>query len=292
MVNDIGLGQDEDYRTISKTGVMVQTISSPLTQGYDPLGISLATKVPGIGKAIEKIGGGSPLAPLIGTPAALTLDVFTLGVMRLPGISKLLGGMFKKATRMGDCMKWWSDSNIRGMVSGLQPYPFSFEDYMMKNFPQFLRQYQIKQADGSWARVGIDSLLNRGSRQARIANIFVRLVKQNPEIMQLQCAVQERAETGYTEYSQTQVNEYWNNFKEAARQEEYGNLQSEVDRLVAPFKVKETWGEVVKSREAGLLVKTEHGSQLRLPANVTGVSRGALVMGLKTPQGQPTSLRK
>lgn len=340
---------DKEYRTESSTGQMLKSgelmVANMLSPGgqllkmipgtrkdQDPTGALLApftygaSVIPGmvpdsvmnpIKKTAKTFGvDTNPLSmALMFTP----LGVFGAGASLLPGVSQLLGkafkvfsGFFKKATHMGDCMKWWNiGDNLRGMTKGAQPYPiewnFSFEDYMMKNFPQFLRQYQIMQAGGQWASVGVDSYLNSiknevsdmGARQRKIQDAFVRLVRQNPEIMQLACAVNERAETGYTGHTVAQIEEYWSNFRESARQEEYNatsrvleNVSARIDQLVAPFKVKETWGAVVKSRDTNLAVKTEYGSQLRMPENVIGVSRGALVMTLKTPQGQPTPIGK
>lgn len=200
-------------------------------------------------------------------------------------IGKLLDtfGLFKKATHMGDCMKWWSDSNIKGMASGVEPYSFDFNDYMMKNFPQFLKRYQTMQADGTWANVGVDRLLSSTNRRARVGRIFLRIVRQNPDVMTLQCAVRERAETGYTGYTQSQVDDIWGQIKEAARQEEYSTIAQEVDRLVAPFKVKETWGAIVKSRNEQLAVRQDQGSQMKIADNVIGVKRGAFVQVLKGP---------
>lgn len=285
-LNGVGLGEElpEDFSTISKTGVMVQTVVSPLTQSYDPLGISVAAKLPGVGKTIEKIGGGSPLAPLIGAPAALTLDIFTLGLMRLPGISNLIGGLFKKATHMGDCMKWWSDSNIRGMAGWIEPYSFIFEEYMRKSFPQFIRQYQIMQAGGEWGSVGIDNLLNVNNRRNRIQNNFISLVRSNPDIMMLQCAVQHAGESGYTGHTAAQVGELFDTLKEYARQQEYRFILSEVDRLMAPFRAKQQWTAIVASRKSNLLVQREGAENLTMPSNIIGVRRGALVMTPKTAQ--------
>jgi len=282
VVNDIGLGQDEEYRGISRTGQTVTTVASVLSPPVQMIpGFNIISKV------AKKVGVDL-------NPLSLSLATMTGGLTLLPGISKVIGGLFKKATHMGDCMKHWNgDEYLRSMGSSIQPYPFSFEDYMMKNFPQFLRQYQIKQADGSWARVGVDRLLSNSNRRARIANVFVRLVRQNPDIMQAECATQPNviAEIGKT-IDRSIVDKVWAQIKEVAKQEEYMTIAQEVDRLVAPFKVKETWGAIVKSRSTGLIVPTEHGSQLQMPENIIGVKRGALVMTLKTPQGQPTSIRK
>lgn len=278
-LNGVGLGEESEYQGQSKTGGMVSQVASMISL---PVGM-----VPGFNQVAKATGFQTDPLNL-----ALVSNPLTAWTQLIPGFNKMIGGLFKKATHMGDCMKWWSDSNIRGMVGGIQPYPFSFQDYMMKNFPQFLRQYQIKQADGTWASVGVDNLLNAGNRRARIANIFIGLVRSNPDIMKLQCAVQHRGETGYTGHTQAQVNEIWDQIKEVARQQEYSTIAEEVDKLVAPFKVKETWGAIVKSRATASLIPMGTEAKLRMPENVIGVRRGALVMTLKTPQGQPTPIRK
>jgi len=342
VVNDIGLGQDEQYRETSdnqidekyrteNTAGKIYSQVLPMFQPPDPFSmmplpvsdkvknvLKAASKVPLMpgmnnvmpavtierGKEVETLLSRSmPVNPYVGVAKALTpfagklqkeadmairagTALVTFGaseVVRLVAapLQKIFSGFFKKATHMGDCMKWFNnENNIRGMSGGAQPYPieqlFSFEDYMMKNFPQFLRQYQILRAGGQWASVGVDAYLNSvrsqindmSVRRQKIQNIFVRLVRENSQIMELQCAVQHSGESGYTGHTQAQVNEIWDSLKEAARQEEYQvtsraieNVGAKIDQLVAPFKVKETWGAVVKSRNTNLAIKTEHGSQ-------------------------------
>lgn len=350
VVNDIGLGEDnseidKEYRGESATGQMLKGGAMQAAQMMSPGG-QLLKMIPGMKTDEDPTGallapftyGASMIPGMIPStvmdpmkstaskvgidmnPAAMALTFIpAVGMVALlPGVSQIIGkisnmfgGMFKKATHMGDCMKWFNNvDNIRRKGEGVQPYPieqvFSFEEYMMKNFPQFLRQYQIMQAGGQWASVGVEAYLTKVKhetsiyvRRQKIQDIFVRLVQENSQIMQLQCAVQHSGESGYTGHTQAQVDEIWNSLKEAARQEEYhttnkliDNIPVRIDALVAPFKVKETWGAIVKSRNANLIIPTEHGSQLRMPDNVIGVSRGALVMTLKTPQGQPTPIRK
>lgn len=225
-------------------------------------------------------------------PLSLSLAPFTFGFTLLPGVSKILGGLFKKATHMESCMNYWSDSNIKNMVAGIQPIPFDFVDYMKLNFPQFMRQYQILIAGGQWASVGVDKLLNISNRRAKIANIFLNTVRANPDIMLGDCVTMPQgiAEVGVT-VPRSVVNKAWADLKEYARQKEYSTIADQVDKLVAPFKVKETWGEIIKTREAGLLVKSSssssgasEGYNLRVPGQVIGVKRGAMVMTLKSAQ--------
>ena len=286
-LNSVGLGASE-WDTQSSAGQMVST-TAPLIGMLNP-NVMLMKMIPGAEGVLNKVGVNA-------NPFSMGLASFTMGISLLPGVSQLLGkmfgGMFSKATHMGDCMKWWdNENNMRGMASGVVPYPFSFEEYMMKSFPQFLRQYQIMQAGGQWASTGIDSLLNTSNRKKRITDAFVRMVRANPDIMTLHCVVQEKAETGYTGHTKGQVDVFWGQIREAARQEEYYNVIKQVDKVVAKWKVKETWGEIVSSRASGLIVKTEQGAQLRMPENIIGVKRGALVMTLKTPQGQSVKIGK
>lgn len=303
--NGLGDAIQQEYGGQSKTGKTVLPVVTQIATMFGQgTGTGLITSV--IPKGVLKSAG------IDINPASLVLAPMTFGASMLPGVSKLLGkvfnvfgDMFKKATHMESCMKGWDDGGIRGIAAGVVPYPvsfdFNFEQYMMKNFPQFLRQYQILQAGGQWASVGVDTYLNRmknkvlnmANRRRKIQDIFLRIVRENPDIMKLECVSlpKGRAETGYQGEG---AGLYWENFREAARQEEYGmivkevnNIPGEIDRLVSPFKAKETWGEIVRSRNTGLIVPIEQGGQLRMPENIVGVSRGAFVMTLKTPQGQP-----
>lgn len=275
---------DAEYRGTTKTGETVVPIVGQVSE--------MIGKATGTGLIVGMLPKGITKSLGIDmNPASLLLSPMTFGASLLPGVSDILGkafnvfgGMFKKATHMGDCMKWWSDSNIRGMIAGVDPYSFIFEEYMKKEFPQFVRQYQMMQASGEWGSVGIDSLLNVNNRRNKIQSLFVTLVRQNPDIMTLQCAVQERNETGYTGHTQAQVQEYWSVLKEYARQQEYQSVVQEVDRLLAPFRVKQQWTAIVASRKSNLLVQREGAEKLAMPDNIIGVRRGALVMTTKTQQ--------
>jgi hypothetical protein len=270
-LNGDRLGADE-YKGVSKTGQAVYQGAGIYSNLMNPFQ-QLYKFIPGV----SKITAGM-------NPLALALAPMTGGLTLIPGISNIFGNMFSKATHMGDCMKWWSDSNIRGMAAGVEPYAFDFHDYMMHEFPQFLRQYQVMQAGGEWAKVGIDSLIGGVSRRGRISNIFLRLVRSNPDLMTLQCAVRERAETGFTQFNQAQVDEIWAAARESARQEEYVNMVKEVDARLEPYKVKERWAQIVQSRSQNLVVKKEEGGQLFAPKDVIGVRRGTFTQVLKTGQ--------
>lgn len=275
-----GLGSniDKEYSTQSQTG---QTVNMVL--GMNPL-MAVANIVP---KGLTKAAG------IDVNPISVFLAPLTGGLTLIPGLSKVIGnvfgGLFKKATHMGDCMKWFAnEENLRGSIGGTQPLPFDFIEYMKKNFPQFMRQYQVMQAGGQWASVGIDKLVSASNRRARLMNEFAKIVRANPDLMTLQCAVQHSHETGYKDFTQAQVTALWKQVHEAAQQKEYASLVPEVDKRIAPFKAKETWGEIVRSRDRGLLVGRSEGVKLAMPPNVTGVKRGALQMTLKSEQ---TSLK-
>lgn len=274
-LNGEGLGDDE-YTGTNKAGEILQKVG-PILHPFESAIIGIVPK-----KILKSIG-------IDLNPVSMVLAPFTFGLTLLPGVSQLIGsvfgGLFSKATHMGDCMKWWSDENIKGMVKNIEPYPFSFEAYMMESFPQFLRQYQTLQAGGQWAEAGVESLVSIPNRKRKVISEFIRLVRANPDLMTLQCAVRERAETGYTGHTQAQVDVYWEGAKEAAKQKEYQATIKLVDAIVSKWKVKETWGEIVKSRDAGLIAKEKGaGFDLKTPDNVIGVKRGAFVMTLKGGQ--------
>lgn len=276
VVNDSGLGENSpsDFSTTNSTGVMIKTVSSPLTQGYDPLGVNLVAKLPGIGKMIDKIGGGSPLAPLIGAPAALTLDIFTLGLMRLPGISSLISGLFKKATEMESCMKWWTDSNIIGMTNGISLYSID----VVSLFPEAIQEYRVEHADSIMTSGPIASALNPAKRQRAISSIFLKAVRDNPDLMTAQCAIVAKSKgenTGMT-VSQADVEGYWSQLKEAARQKEAESVLSEITKIMGPYQsvANQKTAAVVTTRQAGLVSTDSGGKGFQLPEGVMSISKG------------------
>ncbi len=312
ILNGVGLGEDIDTRAIDKeyrgatnTG---QTVVPLVSQVFDMFG-----KATGTGLIVGMVPG--KLTKSVGidvNPASLVLAPVTFGASLLPGVSQVLGkvfnvfgGLFKKATHMGDCMKWWqNESNLRSAIGGIQPIPmtldFSFESHMMKNYPQFLRQYQILRAGGQWESVGVDRYLdsvrgrlNASARYGRLVDTFIQLMRENSDIMKADCATQQNiiAQQGDTGILRSDVMQIIEAVRQYARQREYeitmneiSKVGAEIDRLVSPFKVKETWGEIVRSREKNLLVKREQGANLAIPGDVIAIKNGAFVMSLKSEQ--------
>ena len=189
--------------------------------------------------------------PVVGWAAALLLNVPIVGDTIMKPLMGPIAKMFKKATHMESCMKWWTESNIRGMASGLAPYAVSSE---------IKREYRAQRSR--------DMVDNTSDRQNNIANIFTRLVRENPDIMAMQCATmpQGRGETGMTEADAIKVAGYWDQLKEAARQEEYQNFVGVL-------------GVVVEQKAAVVQESRSIATTFKLPTGVTSITKGgALVL--------------
>lgn len=189
--------------------------------------------------------------PVVGWAAALLINVPVVGDAIMGPIMGPIAKMMKKATHMESCMKWWTDSNIRSMASGLTPYPIGAD---------IKREYRAQHA-----REMVD---NTGDRQNNIASIFVRIVRRNSDIMAMQCATmpQGRGETGMTEADAAKVAGYWDQIKEAARQEEYQNLVGSI-------------GVTVAQKVAAVQESRSVATTFQLPTGVTSITKGgALVL--------------
>lgn len=325
-LNGIGLGDaiQEEWGGTNEAGKVYQTVAPMLSRPGTPSGQEidaaykanvlnapntnlLASNMPAFTTNLLDIARLAPIPGIgkfkgeIETAVRAGMAIVSFGASEAlrPLISiagKVLGGLFKKATHMESCMKIWTDSYIRGMAAGVQPYPFSFESYMMEHFPQFKRQYEVMQVGGEWRNTGIDQMITVASRHGRIASHFLRLVKQYPDIMKVECLIHPSSQyRAQVPYSNADVANIWNMLREGAKALEYNDLVTKVDQVVAKWKVKETWGEIVKSRSTASLIPIKdpisgESSKAMLPENVIGVKRGALVMTLKTPQGQVTPI--
>jgi hypothetical protein len=261
-IDGVGLGEDPSYQGQSKTGQLISQGAGMYAHLMNPL-----LSIPGVSKIVGNIN-----------PLAMALAPMTGGLTLIPGFSKILGGLFKKATHFGDCMKWFNnENNIRGMVAGITPYGIDVEE----SFPVASREYRLQHADSIATHPGVISALNVGTRQGRIANLFVSALRSNPELMQLQCAVQARSkgeDTG-VDMSQNEVGQYWGQLKEGTRQQEYVDTIGMLMNILASYQVVATKKiEVIqKTREAGLV--TGSNKAFQLPEGVTSISKGgALVL--------------
>ena len=251
VVNDKGLGEDE-YQGTSKSGQLLTTAAGIYNPFVSMLPVS---SIPVIGKL---------------NPAQMSLALVTGGITLIPGVSKLVGNLFKKATHMGDCMKWWNnENNIRGMVSGISPYPIDVEQI----FPEESREYQLQHARNVSGESGIQNLLSTSSRRYQIGTYYIGGVRANPEIMQMSCLTQPnvQAEVGQR-ISASEVEPYFDQLKEQARQKEYYDTVESIKRVLASYRM-------VVERKAVVVQKTrEVATAFQLPAGVTSISKGGALV--------------
>lgn len=221
------------------------------------------------------------MIPVVGWAAALVLNVPVVGDaiwkfgMKHDPILKAFIGAFKKATHMEDCMKWWTDSNIRGMSAGIVPYPIDINAFIQK-YSDAIHEYRLQRAQ----EIDIKGLVvsSLSGRSSKIGNIFVKLVQNSKEFMEFYCASmpQSRAKTGMTEADYTKANEYLGHLKEQAKQEEYTSTLQEIEQkivsVLAPY-IK------IVTQKTGVIQQTRQAASVfQLPAGVLAIDRGALVL--------------
>jgi hypothetical protein len=162
--------------------------------------------------------------------------------------------MFAKATHMESCMKYWTDSNIRNMVTGIAPLPFDLGQV----FPLESREYYAEHARDVSTNPVVNNLLNISARQSKIADYFVQIVRSNSDIMQMQCMSmpQGRAETGY---SGPDPAPYWDQFKESAKQQELVVTAQAIQNVLAPYaaRVEKVVVKEMASRQENLLTSVQ-----------------------------------
>ena len=268
---------------IGKIASQLQTASQLVSQPLNPMMLipggqllTVAKLIPGAEKLLAPITGimNSVLGPVKGIIGGITNKVF--------------GRFFKKATHMGDCMKWWNnENNIRGMASGVQPLPISLDQFysnLYKNMDRTMRQrFDERQAKGDI--FGTDSLLNIGMRQRNVVNNFLAQMRANPEIKQMACLSQPNVqrETGQYDITPAYVESIFSQFRQQAQEAEYNQTMAELQKKFDPQNAlqtilqisKETWGRVEAKRESNSLIpsmSTKSGVPFTFPVYTSGGS--------------------
>jgi hypothetical protein len=243
-----GLGASDEYSGINKSGEIIQTAGSVL---YPVTGMLPIKSLPIIGNL---------------DPLTMTLAVMTGGITLIPGVSKIVGGLFKKATHMGDCMKWWSsDSNIRSMVASVMPYPID----VVQSYPEASQEYQIQHASSVISDSGIQRALAVSSRKYKIGTYYVQGVKQNADLMQMSCMTQPEVqkETGVV-ISASDVGPYFTQLQEQARQIEYQETMTNIGKVLASYQ------RVVEQKAVVVKKTRDVSATFQMPVGVTSISKG------------------
>lgn len=224
---------------------------------YDTTGES------GLGDAISKEYGGQNI---IG--GMITSIPFIGGLFKkIP----LIGGMFKKATHMESCMKWWTDSNIRSMMGPPTPLQTPGVYYSSDSAKM--------QAD----KIAIDKATNIGLRQERVKDLYLQIVRSQPDVEDLfmmQCASMPKgqAET-HAGINPAEVVVIWEALKQAARDAEYQEAYEKVNAIVEARKL-----ELIQTKRAEstyFATPTATG----LPVGVQSItSGGSLVVNVGPPK--------
>ena len=233
--------------TIGKVASKIQTVQQIMHSGISPVSfipggalLNVAKLIPGVSKLLSPLTSviDQMTGPLKGMIGKLTNMVF--------------GGFFEKATHMGDCMKWWNNTNnIRGMVVGVIPIPISFtlnmEDYISPYYTQMNRamreKFEQQRAAGYLTSLSlsytskISNLLTDSTRKNKIIDYYVQQVRANPDVMQAQCASMSKgqAETG-ANIDPAYVASIFQQFKDQAVQQETQETYNALESLIIAMK--------------------------------------------------------
>ena len=139
----------------------------------------------------------------------------------IPGLNKVMGKLFKKATHMESCMRWWTDSNIRSMAGRVKdssiPLYYHIED------PVFAAKYKSD----------MDNIVS--SRVGRLQDLFLSMVRSTPDIdslFRMQCASmpQGQKETK-ANIDPIYVASIWNMIRQSAQEQEHQEYTAKIEAI-------------------------------------------------------------
>lgn len=226
---------------------------------YGQVSAGQATAIQGI-----KLAASLALAmiPVVGWAAAILINIPVVGDkifnfgMKYDPLVKTIMKSLRKATPMENCMNAWKYPEekarfIQGMLSGTTPYSISNE---------IRQEYKLQRAREM-------PVPEYGVRQSNMLAIFTRLVDQNSQILQYECATrgEVRGQTGTSSDDRAKVDQFWADLKEAARQEEYSNLVGVL-------------GIVVAQKQQVMQETRTAAIQFKLPEGVTSITKGGVLM--------------
>lgn len=223
----------------------------------------LDTSFVNLRQSAKKYGGVDSKKQMIATTATIwaassaagpygwAVALVATALQFIPGVSKFISKVFKKATHMESCMNWWTDSNIMSM-SG-KPYNVVQLSYYSEDSEQMKRfQAKIKTPE---------------QRQARVSELFLKIVKSVPDVQQLfqmQCASmpqgQKETKAGI---DPNMVADIWNRLRKIAQDAEY----EEVMAIVNSAKLK----LIQTKRESNLLIPSVSANASTKPGEKPGV---------------------
>lgn len=236
--------------TVGKYGSQVVGMYAPL----GPLAGMAAKTILGA-KLTEQYAQSGVIGQKFGPIVQGVVDFWTLGLNRLPVFQNILGHLFSKATHFEDCMKWWSDGNIRSMVVNYPLYPIDIDTYIAQYAPQFRDQYNMMKQNGNWDKTDAPRLLAYSTRWEKFAGHFLSLTRQNPDIFKAECAAMYPEDVGGQGPSRAEMDQMWTQVKEAARQQEWAETSAAIDKIINYFGApSQTWALTQAARAANSLI--------------------------------------
>lgn len=237
LVNDTGLGDDIQKQYGG------QTAAAPMVGMGMKLGLTL----------------GLMAIPVVGWVAAIAINLPMIGPVLMKPFNMIMNpimGMFKKATHLEDCMRWWTASNIASMVANYPLIPIGDD---------IAHEYEIEHAQP----ISKTASFSESSRRVNLTSIYSAALWAQPDLMKLFCAVQSQSmgENYGVSYTMDQVNGFIDQVKQYAAQKEYNDLVGILASTVA-----QKSGIMQATRQAGLVTGGPQGFQL--PTGVIGITSG------------------
>lgn len=183
-------------------------------------------------KELREMYGGMKEIPVVSQVFSFATAIPVVGNV----ISKVFGGMFKKATKMESCMKWWTSSNLYNWGPS-DVIPIDLDRVFNDIFGKLQLQYKI--SFDVFSKVVKRDLKNevigftdKNARLNRAKAIFIGMAYANSDMFRIQCAAQHRDETGAPPELLDQVTRMWNQMREAAKQKEFDEVLSGFERRI------------------------------------------------------------
>lgn len=182
-----------------------------------------------LGDKISKEYGSTDTKKQMMATAAATMEAGPYGWMVgaglmiaqfIPGLNKIMGGLFKKATHMESCMRWWTDSNIRSMSGGIKdsmPLYYHLED------PVLAAKYKLD----------MNNIIS--SRAGRLQDLFLNMVRSTPDIdslFKMQCASMPKGQKETkANIDPAYVASIWNSIRQNAQEQEYQEYLVKIEAI-------------------------------------------------------------
>lgn len=138
----------------------------------------------------------------------------------------------KKASKFQDCMKGFSTDYWLNTIAPKDVIELDEEQIMRTIDPSIVSSYNIMKRQ-------VFGLVNRDARIERARQIFIELVRKNPDVLEFHCAVQHADESGITQYTWNDVEAQWEALRQAAKNKEYDEVFGRLNELITQTTIRQ-----------------------------------------------------